>query len=201
MDLPRSGDQQIGAPDHMGDALPGVVHHHRQLVGKVAVGPADHEIADLLGQILRLLPQNTVPEPQWLIEGPKPQAASFMPRHQSTAAGAGIDGALDALARNQGDRLSGAAAGVGQIIPDQPLQGIRIGLGAPALVDDFVIPFEAESLQGAQDMVGGAWNLAGLPLAGAEVALLGLRSEDDPVAVAVTTVAVRGAYFFEMLGR
>ena len=37
---------QVGAADHVGDALPGVVHHHRELVGVDAVGAAQDEVAD-----------------------------------------------------------------------------------------------------------------------------------------------------------
>ena len=47
-DLARSGVEQVGAADDVGDALVGVIHHHRQLVGPVAVGATQDEVADAI---------------------------------------------------------------------------------------------------------------------------------------------------------
>jgi hypothetical protein len=38
--------EQIGSANYVGDALRCVVYYHRQLVGEVAIGPADCEILD-----------------------------------------------------------------------------------------------------------------------------------------------------------
>ena len=46
--LPRCRRQQVVAPHDGGDVLAGVVHRHRELVGRlVALGP-EHEVADLV---------------------------------------------------------------------------------------------------------------------------------------------------------
>jgi len=47
VDLPRGRVEQVRAAHHVGDSLRRVIHHHRQLVGELAVGPAHHEVADL----------------------------------------------------------------------------------------------------------------------------------------------------------
>ena len=49
--LPRRGGQQIRPSHHLGHAHAGIIHHHRQLVGKHAVRPAQIEIAAITQQI------------------------------------------------------------------------------------------------------------------------------------------------------
>ena len=44
--------EQVGAAHHIGDALPGVIQHHGQLIGNQAVAAANDEIADLAAQML-----------------------------------------------------------------------------------------------------------------------------------------------------
>src|SRR5690606_35339285 len=44
-DLPAGGIEQVRAADHVGDALVGIVHHHGELVGPVAVSAAKYEVA------------------------------------------------------------------------------------------------------------------------------------------------------------
>ena len=61
-DLARSGVEQVGAADDVGDALVGVIHHHRQLVGPVAVGATQDEVADLGGQVLLVAPLQAIVE-------------------------------------------------------------------------------------------------------------------------------------------
>ncbi len=53
-DLPRCIASQVFAPHHMGDALRCVIHHYGQLVGPQAVGTLQHEVTDLLRDVLRL---------------------------------------------------------------------------------------------------------------------------------------------------
>ena len=57
--------------------------------------------------------------------------------------------------------FAGAAAGKRQALAQQPLQHGLIGVGAPALVDHRAVPFEAEGIEGAQDVVGGPGDFAG----------------------------------------
>ena len=45
-DLARRGIEQVGTTHDLGDALRGIVHDHRQLVGPQPVGAAQHEIAN-----------------------------------------------------------------------------------------------------------------------------------------------------------
>ena len=47
VDLPRRRIEQVGAAHHVGDALLGVVDHHRELVGELPVGAIQHEVADV----------------------------------------------------------------------------------------------------------------------------------------------------------
>ena len=49
-DLAAGGVQQVGAAHDVGDPLPGVVHHHGQLVGIQAILALDHEIGDFRTQ-------------------------------------------------------------------------------------------------------------------------------------------------------
>ena len=47
MDLPRRGVEQVGAAHDVGYALFRVVDHDRELVGELAVGAPQHEVADV----------------------------------------------------------------------------------------------------------------------------------------------------------
>ena len=40
----RRGRPQVGASNHAGDVLGGVVHHHRQVIRPMAVGTFQHEV-------------------------------------------------------------------------------------------------------------------------------------------------------------
>ena len=44
----RSGVHQIGATDHIGDALVGIVHHHGQVVRPMSVRTTKHNVSHLL---------------------------------------------------------------------------------------------------------------------------------------------------------
>jgi cobalamin biosynthesis protein CbiG len=59
-DLARRVVGQVLAAHHVGDALRRVVDHHRQLVGGLAVGAAQHEVADLVRHVLLLRPEPAV---------------------------------------------------------------------------------------------------------------------------------------------
>ena len=59
-DLARRVVGQVFAAHDVGDALRGVVHHHGQLVGPQAVGPAQHEVTHGLGHVLLLRSQTAV---------------------------------------------------------------------------------------------------------------------------------------------
>ena len=52
--LPRRVVRQVLTAHHMGHALGGVVHHHRQLVGPQTVSPAQHKVSHRLRNVLRL---------------------------------------------------------------------------------------------------------------------------------------------------
>ena len=54
--------EQVGAAHHIGDALPGVIQHHGQLIGNQAVAAANDEIADLAAQMLAELALHTIDE-------------------------------------------------------------------------------------------------------------------------------------------
>ena len=52
VELPGGGREQVRAPHHFRHAHAGIVHHHRQLVGKHAVGTAEVEIPAVAEQVL-----------------------------------------------------------------------------------------------------------------------------------------------------
>ena len=52
--LPRRGGKQVCPAHHLGDAHAGIIHHHRQLIGKHPVCPAQVEIAAVPQQVLRV---------------------------------------------------------------------------------------------------------------------------------------------------
>ena len=60
--LARGGVEQVRPAHHIGDALRRIVDHHRQLVGPVAVGTAQHDIAHLGVHILGDAPLQRVLE-------------------------------------------------------------------------------------------------------------------------------------------
>ncbi|KAJ8135983.1 hypothetical protein OY671_010804 [Metschnikowia pulcherrima] len=86
-DSARSRRQQIGTAHDIGNLSPGIVDHHRQSVGKQAVGPQQHEIADIALQHSRDAPLQAVVENQLRGIDAQPPCPGQSPRRQAGAEG------------------------------------------------------------------------------------------------------------------
>ncbi len=71
-ELPGGRREQVVAAHHVGDPHGGVVHHHRELIGRDAVGPGDHEVAGLRRDVVRALSVNLVLERDPALRHPQP---------------------------------------------------------------------------------------------------------------------------------
>ena len=142
VDLPGGGGKQVCPPHHLGDPHPGVIHHHRQLIGKHAVGPAQVKIPAAGQQVFAVRPHAQVLEGDLLVGHHHPPGRSFdaalfghLFRGQA-AAGAGIDHIpVRGMGRAGGVQLGAAAkAGVYKTHGFQLLITFCIDLPALALV-------------------------------------------------------------------
>ena len=135
IELPRGGGQQVGAAHHFGHAHPGIVHHHRQLIGKHPIGTAEVEIAAVPQQVLPVLAHTAIHKDDLFVGHPEPVSRCFLlPLFgnfggRQIPAGAGIDHVSVRSMGCAGSMELGAGAETGI---DQPL---RLQLGVLFLID------------------------------------------------------------------
>ena len=162
-DLARRRNQQVLAADDMGDALLGIVGHHRQLVGPEAVGAQKHEVADVAGEILAVAADNGVVENDIAIGYAQPPGRGFavfrLPESRMGAAAA-INKTVGTGACFLLPLAAAAVAGIDQAARLQIGQHHAVQRMAAALVGDFAVPFKTEGFKGAQNVGGGAGHLA-----------------------------------------
>jgi hypothetical protein len=151
--------EQVGAADDGVDPLCGVVDDHRQLVGKLAVGTQQDEIAD--GAFCEVLPQgplhaiveseiSRLPARAFARRAPPVQRPDrhgrFPGIHQA---------AIDRRSAEAGGNLAPrTGAGIRLAGELQPGQCRPIEIQTPALDDDLAIPLKAEAFKRPQDAVG-----------------------------------------------
>ncbi len=156
MNLARRVPQQVGPAHDVGDALKGIVHHHRQLIGKQPVGPLDDKIAHFARQILLQVAVNAVVEVGAHIRHAHPPGPADLSCRQAIAAGAGVDDLAFIVARRLRELAAGAGTGKDRALRLQRIQRGGIGLVALRLNQHLAVPMQAIRLQLAQDRVGRA---------------------------------------------
>ncbi len=144
--------EQVGAAHHIGDALPGVIQHHGQLIGNQAVAAANDEIADLAAQMLAELALHTIDEDVFTI-GYAQADGSILEAATGGAAEAGVG------ARVAFELLARAGARIRQAFIQQPFDGVPIRSVTFALAQHVAVPFEAVALQRLDDSPLGAGHL------------------------------------------
>ena len=156
MDLAHGRAQKIGAAQHLGDSLFGVVDHDRELVGKQAVSAAHDEVPDLALEVLAHAALNPVQKGDSLGGDSHARGAGCSSAGQAVAAGAGIDDFAFADNRGVGDLLARAGTGKQNAARLQHLQRAQVRGVAPALAHDGALPLEAEPLEREQNRVNRA---------------------------------------------
>ena len=150
-DLPRGRIEQVGAAHHVGDALRGVVDHHRELVGPVAVGTLEHEVADLFADVLAHAPLDRIVE-----------AECGGGRHAQPEGRRGAHGAGNALAMDAavvGEVAAAAVAGKSGARCEQAVECGLIDVATFALAQHRAVGMQSERRQRAQLLPGGARDL------------------------------------------
>ena len=164
VNLARRGNQQILPAHDVGDALFAVVHHHGKLVGPKAIGAQQHEIADVLRQILPVSAHNPVVEGNGFIRHAHPPCGAVGKRRKCRLLFTGARSAVHKPVRAQTcgrvPIFAAAGAGIGQSARHQVVQCGAIQRVAAALVHHFTVPFEAELLQCVQDVAGRSGHFA-----------------------------------------
>ena len=157
--LPWRGVKQVGPANDVGDTLRCIVNHHGQLIGKQTVGASQHEVADLLCQLLLHNALQSVGDVDMGIIHPYAYAAWLATRRQTITAGARIDiaRAVDAAV---GNLLAGAGAVVDAAHVRQFLECRHVIFVALSLIHDRPIPLQSKGLQRAQYRICGTGNLA-----------------------------------------
>jgi hypothetical protein len=154
VDLARGRQQQIGAAHHMGDGGVRIVDHYGQLVGKQAVGTAQHKIARLGCEIALDAALDRIVETDPGLPHAQAPSASFATRRQAGPTRSRIDRGAIGRQRRIRQFTTSAGAGENQTGGLQSLQCCGIGCAAPALPHRLAVPFEAAGLQRAQYLPG-----------------------------------------------
>jgi hypothetical protein len=161
-DLTGRRRDQVGAAHDVGNALKFIVDRNSQLIGVQTVCPAQHEVADITLEILRLPPLQTIDKGCLRVADPEPPGPYGAPVRQTVAAGSGIgQPAIDRRARRRvANFLARAGAAIGQSGRLELFKRRAIGCETPALPEHFAIPLEAEALQRSQDVFRRARDIA-----------------------------------------
>ncbi len=138
-DLARRGIEQVGATDDVGDALVGIVDHHRQLVCPETVGAKQDKVADFSRHVL---PHRTL---QAIDEADCAAIRHAQAERRLRAWRCGHAASMDAALRGQ--RAAAAGAGKGQPRVEQALEGGPVQVVAVALPDHGPVRNEAEGGQ------------------------------------------------------
>ncbi|MNS33496.1 hypothetical protein D3C72_656110 [compost metagenome] len=154
VELAGRGVQQVGTANDIGDALPGVVQDHRQLISVEPVTAADHEIADFPPQMLSVLALHPVNEMVFQF-----RYAQADGRIVSAMAGIAAQARINPVIRLQ--LFARAGAGVGQALIEQAIEHLGVGIVPLALANQVAIPLEAIAFQCLENGRLGAGFLAG----------------------------------------
>ena len=140
----------------MGDALCGIVCHHGELVGPTAVCTQQHEVADVAGKVLRVLPDHAVGKRNvfvWHADAPCGRFAVFrLPLRIFAAACAVVHKAVRALPCGGVPFFAAAIAGIRQTEGKQFVQRGAVERMARALIHGFAVPLKAEGFQRVQNV-------------------------------------------------
>lgn len=162
-ELTRGVVEEIGAADDVGDALSGIVDDDGELVGEIAVGAEEDEVACVAGDVLSEGAAGAVVEGDGAGRDEKAPGAGQAAGWEAGAAGAGIGTVAGSFA--------GAGAGVDEAVSNEAIEGVAIEVFAAALEDDLFVGVEAEAGEGAED--------GGGPL-GAAAGLVDIFEADEP---------------------
>ena len=140
-----------------------IVDHHGQLVCPLIVSASQHEVADLGGQVLRLLALPAVLECDHrriaVRDAQAPCARRFAMQAAAAGAGVGKRGvACVDMQQRVGNLFARAAAWIDQAGGLQLLQGFLIARNTVALPDGWLVCVHAEMLEGRQNLLGRAWD-------------------------------------------
>jgi len=152
-DLARCGVEQVGAPHDVRDALVGVVDHDGQLVGEVAVGAQQHEVADLAREVLAESALHDIVEADGRGVDPQAPGAGRLPGWQAGAAGTRIDHGAIGRQCGIGQLPARAGAGIDEVVALERFQGLTVTLLACALHQHRAIPLEAAGVERAQNVI------------------------------------------------
>ncbi|MNL09660.1 hypothetical protein D3C87_1304280 [compost metagenome] len=149
VELAWRGVEQVGAAHDVGDTLPGIVQHHRQLIGVEPVAAANHEITDIPAQMLMEFTLHPVDE--------------VVVQYGDTHADGGVFGAVPGIAAESRinavirlQLLARARARVGQAVIEQAIEYFGVGIVAVTLANHFAIPLETIAFQRLEDRGLGA---------------------------------------------
>ena len=156
-DLPRRRIEQIDAAHDGIDALCRIIDDDGQLVRVLTIGTQEDKVADLALKILAMLALNTIEKDELAIrhaQAPRAGRTAFRqtrptkPWVEQTTIDRQMIGRRGNFAARAGTRVDVA-------IELQTDERRVVDIEPPALNQDFSVPLEAESIQRAQDGIGG----------------------------------------------
>jgi len=156
-DLARRVVQMVVAPDDVGDAHGGVVHHHGQVVGGRAVAPAQHHVVEF-GIVDGHRPLDHVVDQGGAgdrrLEPHHPARAGAKAGLAAAAGILGLQPLLPSLFAHGLDFLGRARAPVGVAGLQHLVDVFIIQIEALALVGDLAVVVQAQPRHGVQDRLG-----------------------------------------------
>ena len=149
VDLARGGHQQILPAHNMRDALCGIVHHHGELIRPMPIGAQQHKIADVVGEVLRVMPDNFIGKGDGFIGHNDAPCGGFVgimrqPENAVGATRAVVHKAICAHLRGGVPIFAAAIAGIRQACGFQAAECFAVERVALALVGNCAVPFKAE---------------------------------------------------------
>jgi len=134
----------------MADPLPGVVDHHRELIGEQTVGAANDVVPDILLQRLAVTPLYPISKDNRVGMGSDPDAAGGAPRSNTVTTGPGINPTPGSHAAGRRNVTACTGAGKGLFSAKQLFHRLLVMSQAPALILDLSVPLETVGLQGME---------------------------------------------------
>ena len=162
VDLARGGNEQVLPAYDVCDALVGIVGDDGKLVRPKSVGTQEDEVADVAGEVLGVMSDDTVVKSDGFVVDADAPCGRFVGVGAvfGAAAASVVNESVGTLGGGRLPVFAAAITGIEQAFFFQTTQGVPVQRMAAALPNDFAVPFETEGFERVQDMRGGTGHFA-----------------------------------------
>ena len=162
VDLARGGNEQVLPAYDVCNALVGIVSNDGKLVRPKSVGAQEDEVADVAGEVLGVMSDDTVVKSDGFVVDADAPCGWFVGVGAvfGTAAASVVNESVGTLGGGRLPVFAAAITGIEQAFFFQTTKGVPVQGMAAALPNDFAVPFETEGFKRVQDMRGGTGHFA-----------------------------------------